>query len=180
MYSPARLCQIQSSDDSQAFVFSFMSTIRIFRFIEQLDAFLVTQEYERVATELGLTEWNPVVWIGRLFVMDNDYGEHWFDNWDQREALEEKAKELGINTDFEQLMIVVPTRFADGRDGPCHSPETRKRFWTDVLKSLELSFDLLFDVAREMNELKRKLDDKESGFLADLEERITRLKRRVC
>jgi hypothetical protein len=77
-------------------------------------------------------------------------------------------------------MIVVPSHFKDGRDGPCHSPEIRKRFWTDVLKSLELSFDLLFDVARAANERNRQLPHEFSGYLPDLDERIARLKRRAC
>ena len=51
-------------------------------------------------------------------------------------------------------MIVVPDRFVDGKDGPCHTPEIRKAFWTDVLKSLEISYELLFEVAR-FNELPR-------------------------
>lgn len=37
-------------------------------------------------------------------------------------------------------MIVVPDRFQDGRDGPCHPAEIRNVFWTDVLKSLELGW----------------------------------------
>ena len=105
--------------------------------------------------------------------MDNDVGEHWFDNWDQREAAEPRIKALRIDLNAEELMIVVPSRFKDGRDGPCHSDDFRKRFWTDVLKSLELSPDLLFDEARRMNEVRKRFplgDD----VIMDLEERIAR------
>ena len=42
-------------------------------------SFVGTDEYRHLADRLGLTEWNPVVWIGRLFALDNDYAEHWFD-----------------------------------------------------------------------------------------------------
>lgn len=125
-----------------------MPNVRVFRYIEELDAFVFTEEYKRLAGELKLTEWHEGVWMGRLFYTDNDVGEHWFDNWDEREARETQAKELGLGSS--ELMIVVPERFFDGsvNDGPCFSPEIRKAFWTDVLKSLELSYDLLFDVAR--------------------------------
>jgi hypothetical protein len=125
-----------------------MSEVPIFKYIEALDAFLVTEEYRHLADYLGLTEWNPVVWIGRLFALDNDYGEHWFDNWDEREAIAARAAELGI--DPSDLMIIRPDRLANGYDGPCHPPELRKKFWTDVLKSLELSYELLSEKARDL------------------------------
>jgi hypothetical protein len=44
-----------------------MSPVRVFAYLERLDAFVVTDEYSRIAERLGLAEWNPVVWIGRLF-----------------------------------------------------------------------------------------------------------------
>jgi DnaJ-domain-containing protein 1 len=120
---------------------------------------------------MGLTEWHAAVWIGRLFMLDADYGEHWFDNWDEREALAARAEALGI--DPSDLMILSPDRMASGDDGPCHPPELRKRFWTDVLKSLELSYDLLFGVAREMNaHVKEVLP---SEYIEDLEERIRQI-----
>ena len=97
-----------------------MSGVRVFRYIEPLDAFLVTDEYRSLAEQLGLAEWHPAVWIGRLFTLDNDYGEHWFDNWEEREAQSGRAAQLGINVD--DLLIVVPGRFAKGDDGPCHPP----------------------------------------------------------
>lgn len=112
-------------------------TVTIFRYIEELDAFVVTDEYKKIAEALGLAEWHPAVWIGRLFTLDNDYGEHWFDNWEEREAHSTQAAQLGI--DVGDLLIVVPERLAGGDDGPCNPPELRKRFWTDILKSLELS-----------------------------------------
>ena len=149
-----------------------MRTVRVFTYIEQLDALVVTDEYHRLADQLGLTEWNPVVWIGRLFTLDNDYGEHWFDNWDERTALESKAQQLGIAS--EQLMIIVPDRFKNDKDGPCHPPAFRKQFWTDVLKSLELSYDTLFEQARQTNaRTKEYLPDE---FIEDLEERIAALR----
>ncbi|MBI4641650.1 MAG: hypothetical protein HY731_13205, partial [Candidatus Tectomicrobia bacterium] len=126
-----------------------MPTVRVFKYIDQLDAFVVTDEYCRLADQLGLTEWHPVVWIGRLFTLDNDYGEHWFDNWDEREALEGEAETLGLSSD--QLMIIVPERLKNDDDGPCHPPEFRKQFWTDILKSLDLSYETLFEKARQSN-----------------------------
>jgi len=76
-----------------------MSHIRVFRYIDVLDAFVVTDEYRRIADRLGLIEWNPVVWIGRLFAMDNDFGEHWFDNFEERQAKEIEAAKLGLDSE---------------------------------------------------------------------------------
>lgn len=145
--------------------------MRVFRYIETLDAFVVTAEFAAICDRLGLSEWHPAVWVGRLFLQDNDYGEHWFDNWDEREALEARARELGI--DSHNLMVVRADRFADGVDGPCNSPPVRKAFWTEVLKSLEVSDDLLFAKARQDNDR-----GKEHGwdhYLPDLEEKIARI-----
>ena len=60
-------------------------TVRSFRYLRELDAFVVTDAYHALAEHPRLPEWHPVVWIGRLSTLDNDYGEHWFDNWDERE-----------------------------------------------------------------------------------------------
>jgi hypothetical protein len=151
-----------------------MSTsIRIFRYIPDDDAFLVTDEYRRIAETLNLAEWHPAVWIGRLFTLDNDLGEHWFDNWELR-------ADRGLSDDY---LIIDPDRFQDGRDGPCNTPEFRKRFWTDVLKSLELSLELLFDKALQFNEKNRQYlekypDDHDAidDVISDLENRIAIIK----
>jgi hypothetical protein len=148
-----------------------MAPIRVFRYVEELDAFLVTEEFSSLADRLNLTEWHPVVWIGRLFTLDEDYGEHWFDNWDEREKREQKAKSLGID-DYD-LMVVVPGKFAGGSDGPCHSDEIRKAFWTDTLKSLELSYDLIFQVARYWNGWHK--EHFQEDYIEDLEERIAQV-----
>jgi hypothetical protein len=150
-------------------------SLKIFRYIDDLDCFVVSDQYREIADVLGLAEWNPVVWIGRLFTMDNDFGEHWFDNWELRELSEAEAEKLGVPS--EELMIIDPDRFKDGADGPCHPPEVRKRFWTNVLQSLELSYDLLFDEARLMNaKCQEWLPDM---YIADLEERIARIRREI-
>jgi hypothetical protein len=147
-------------------------TVRVFDELPELDCFVVSAAYQQLADELGLFEWHPAVWIGRLFMLDNDYGEHWFDNWDLRDQLQPAAAQRGLRA--EDLLIVDPERFQDGRDGPCHSPELRKRFWTDVLRSLALSYDLLFAEARVFNgERLRYVPDE---YIPDLEERIVRLR----
>lgn len=151
------------------------ASVRIFQYIVDDDAFLVTDEYRQLADTLGLTEWHPAVWIGRLFLLDNDVGEHWFDNWELR-------ADRGLSEDH---LIIDPDRFQDGRDGPCNTPDFRKRFWTDVLKSLELSLDLLFDKARQFNEQNRQWleespddSDAKESFIPDLEDRIREIRRR--
>jgi hypothetical protein len=149
-----------------------MKTIKIFRYLADLDCFVVSDEYQRIADQLGLTEWSPVVWIGRLFTLDNDYGEHWFDNWHLREPLEEAAAQRGLP--YKEMLIIDPERFQNGKDGPCHPPVFRKRFWTDVLRSLELSCDLLADEARAFNQGRlRFMPDK---YISDLEARIAALR----
>lgn len=89
----------------------------------------------------------------------------------------ERCKELELGMDVESgdnwkwsssatesLLIVVPDRFKDGRDGPCNSPELRKMFWTDIFKSMSLSLDFLFAKARD--EAKKEQEwDKASGGL---------------
>jgi len=152
-------------------------SITIFRYLDDLDSFVVTDEYREIADTVGLNEWHPAVWIGRLFTMDNDFGEHWFDNWDLRE-------ERGLS---EEHLVIDPNRFQDGRDGPCNSAEFRKKFWTDVLKSLSLSLDLLFEKARQVNEQNRRWlekspddPDPRNDFIPDLEERILQIQQRYA
>ena len=147
-------------------------TIKIFKYIEDLDCFVVDNEYKEIADKLGLTEWNEVVWIGRFFTLDNDYGEHWFDNWELRDKLADKAKQLNI--DYDDLLIIDPKRFKDDKDGPCHTDIERVNFWTDVLISLRLSLNTLFSEARRVNEENRLHYNDE--FLPDLENRIQEIK----
>lgn len=149
-----------------------MSTVKIFRYVDELDCFLPTDEYARLSERLGLVEWHPVVWIGRLFVMDNDFGEHWFDNWHLRE--EKRTQAEAMRLPYEDLLIIDPNWFQNGKDGPCNTPELRKQFWTDVLKSLALSYELLFEKARAENErIKPFLPDE---YIHDLEERIATIR----
>ena len=145
--------------------------IKIFTYIQGLNCFIVNAEYKKIAEKLGLKEWNEVVWIGRFFTLDNDYGEHWFDNWDLKEPLEEKAKELGIDTT--DLLILDADRFKNDKDGPCHSSEDRLIFWRDVLMSLQLSYDTLFREARKLNEERRQFEPED--YIPDLEYRIKQL-----
>jgi hypothetical protein len=48
--------------------------------------------------------------------MDNDFGEHWFDNWYLRKPLEAMAEELELDTT--ELLILDPDRFKNDHDGP--------------------------------------------------------------
>ena len=150
-----------------------MTKVKVFNYMPELDAFIITDEYRNLADTLNLSEWNPVVWIGRLFILDNDFGEHWFDNWELREEKKEQSETMGIS--YEELMIIDPERFQDGRDGPCNSPELRKAFWTEVLDELHLSYTLLFDKARDENQKIKSVVPNE--YLSDLEERISAIKK---
>lgn len=148
--------------------------IKIFKYIEELDCFILEPEYKSIAIELRLSEWNEVVWIGRYFTLDNDYGEHWFDNWDLRAKIESLTSGYGF--DSSEIFIIDPDRFKNDKDGPCHTNEERKRFWTDVLKSLHLNHETLFSEARKLNEERRLFDEEE--YITDLEERIEIIKSR--
>lgn len=150
--------------------------IKVFKYIPELDAFLVTEEFSDIVRTLGLSEWNDVVFIGRYFMLDNDYGEHWFDNWREREELGEKAEALGIDVGFcgENLKVIVPERMQNGHDGPCHSQQMRKLFWTDVLKSLTLSLDFLFAECRRQH-TKKKFPRRDEEQL-NVEEVIAKVK----
>lgn len=182
-------------------------SVKIFDYIPELDAFKATKEYECIARVLNLCEWSPVVWIGRLFALDNDYGEHWFDNHDERDKLaeekfglpgKEKWKEMpgndlqasyssaekklkeqyGVQT-FERLYLVIPERFVQRRNRACHSQEQRKSFWADVCKSLHLRLETLFEEARDAYELDKEMHDKDSSSPfkeINIEKRIKKIK----
>ena len=92
--------------------------------------------------------------------------------WDERDERAAKAQELGIA--YEDILPIYPARFKNNQDGPCHTDEPRKKFWTDVLISLQLSLDTLIMEARHMNEQRKQslIDD----HLEDLEERIEKIK----
>lgn len=149
-----------------------MKTVRIFKYIEELDCFVVNPVYKELANRLGLTEWNEVVWIGRYFSLDNDTGEHWFDNWELRNKISSQSNSLGIELD--DLLIVDPTKFKNGLDGPVHSEFERKRFWTDVLKSLELSLETIFSEAEKLNSERMKSDD---DYIHELATRINEIRK---
>lgn len=123
--------------------------MRIFRYYPEVDAFVLTPEYEALAEVLDTSGWEAFAWIGRLFCLDNDVGEHWFDNWQLREQRADLATRHGLDADT--LLIIDPRRMADGRDGPCNTDEFRVRFWTDVLSSLDLSEELIIAKAREFH-----------------------------
>jgi hypothetical protein len=146
-------------------------TYKIFKYLDDLDCFVVDPAYKKVSDYLGLTEWNEVVWIGRYFIMDNDVGEHWFDNWELREKVNKQASALGL--DESELFIIDPDRFQDGRDGPCHTSHERRHFWRDVLLSLELSLPTLIHEARKLNEERREGDPED--YIPDLENRISNM-----
>lgn len=155
--------------------------IKAFLYLPKPDCFVVAPELQGLCDKLHLTEWSAVVWMGRLFARDQDFGEHWFDNWEEREELEGIPEGM----DEEQMMIVVPERFTQGDcycihcfdppvcnevehyrrlpcpkcgkdihvgpDGPCYPDKVKKLFWTDVLDSLHISLNTLFELARDNN-----------------------------
>jgi hypothetical protein len=71
-------------------------------------------------------------------------------------------------------MVISPERFVNNGDGPCNTSELRKAFWTDVIKSLELSYDLLFQKAHDFNQRAKKFGH--NNYIPDLEDRIEQIK----
>jgi len=147
-----------------------MKKVKIFKYLNELDAFVLTDEYKHVAEHLGLGGWESYAWIGRLFTMDNDFGEHWFDNWELREQMAADAEKLGF--DESELLIFDASRMTDFKDGPCHSDASRKKFWTEVLQNLELSLDLIIEEARSNYQTSTELG---IADFEDFEERVQTL-----
>jgi len=149
--------------------------IKVFNYIKELDCFVVNAEFKSVCDFLGLRGWEQKAWIGRYFTLDNDYGEHWFDNWELRDKQESRSKELGI--EYDEMLIIDPKRLRDGKDGPCHSDQEIKLFWTSVLTALTLNLDVIIAEARRHNKGLREaqlMDDED--YLKDLEDRILQIK----
>lgn len=114
--------------------------------------FSVHPDFARVVELLDMYEWSPVVWLGRLLLMDEDFGEHIFDAWDERDALRPKIAELGLGRllgDYGEFALIVrPEVFVGRRDGPCNTNAARFAFWADVLSSLSLSAATMLECAR--------------------------------
>ncbi len=145
--------------------------MRTFKYISELDCFVVNPEYKIIVDQLGLSEWNEVVWIGHYFAPDNDYGEHWFDNWEERDELEKKAESIGIK--YDDLLIINLNRFKNNIDRPSHTYSERKKVWTDVLKSLDLSLDTIIAESIKLN---RENKDAGEPYISDLDKVIEKLK----
>ena len=137
--------------------------------------FFCTKEFEQACAELNISEWHAAVWIGRLFARNQDFGEHWFDNWDEREELENFSLIFPKDEDYSSLLIVVPRSFIQKSqscwscgekivkincpncqkelnikpDGPVYSEEVVKSFWIDVCESLIVSRKTLELVAKK-------------------------------
>ena len=155
--------------------------IKVFNYIEELDCFLIDYGFKKICKYrqgmpclyLNIGEWHSAVWLCRLLCLDNDYGEHLFDNWDERDNFVHQINSLNLDIDAEELMIVVPKNFIDNKDGPCHTDNIRKLFWTDVFKTLKVSYKLIFEYARENNLVNEKEDLE--NYLEDLEARIVEI-----
>lgn len=72
--------------------------IKIFKYIPDVGCFIVAPLYKELADKLGLTEWNEVVWIGRYFFLDDDVGEHWFDNGRSGTHCVKRPSNMVLNT----------------------------------------------------------------------------------
>ena len=148
--------------------------IKVFNYIEKLDGFVVTAEFKQICNHLGLFGWHGTAWMGRYFTLDNNYGEHWFDNWDLRAEKGATGKLLNIGE--HDMLLIDPERFINKNDGACHTDIQRKAFWTSVLKSLRVSVDIIIEEARMNSNFEDDLD--EHGRTPDLEERIKAIQKK--
>jgi hypothetical protein len=142
--------------------------MKVFVFHPQLQAFTYSPEYKNLAILLELG-WEARAWMGRLFAMDNDFGEHWLDSDEFVEDIRDAAEALGLDPDVVVLMRVDPRRMVDGSDGPCNSDEFRQRFWNEVMASLDLSPELVYQMARDFHgrcSSPEKCDEIERRFVA--------------
>ncbi len=74
---------------------------------------------------------------------------------------------------YKDLLIIDPERFQGGENGLFRTPASRTRFWTDVLCSLDLSFDLIADEVWVLSQERLSLMPDE--HIHDLESRIAAL-----
>ena len=139
--------------------------MKLFLHHADVGAFTYTAEYKELLEVLDLGWWEGRAWLGRLFSLDNDVGEHWMDNDELVEARADLAARAGL--DLDELMVPDPERMVDGRDGPCNTTEFRMRFWTEVLACLDLSEQLIIDSARALHGRCSSAEE-----IAELEERI--------
>ncbi|HIH11881.1 TPA: hypothetical protein HA241_06845 [Candidatus Woesearchaeota archaeon] len=155
------------------------SSVQVFSYVPALHAFVVNDNYKNISDRLGLEEWNPVVWLGRYFCLDNDYGEHWMNCDERRDQIMSEIRRLGLAP--EQVYVVDADYFQQsGQDG-VHSSELRGLFWRDLLSSLRLSYELLFEEARYANELTAThLSTDDTDYIADLEQRIDGIRTEYC
>lgn len=152
--------------------------IQIFTYISEGDYFVEHEDYQDIAPDLGLVEWNAMVWIGRLFSLDNDFGEHWMDNFELIEQKQATLKETKRQLPMQPIYVIDPDRMKDGKDGPCHQAEFRKQFWTDVLRNLKINLGTLIDKARQVNKTEGK--NPEDNPLPNLERNIIEIVKRYA
>lgn len=115
--------------------------IPIFQYHESLDGFTIHPAYQKWFISTGVLESPPVDWIGCLLCLDNGFGEILFENDALRVKHADQIHALGL--DPSQVFFLEPKRFQTGEDGPCHTDEFRKSFWTQTLRQLRVTPELL-------------------------------------
>jgi hypothetical protein len=141
--------------------------IKIFTYIPELDCFVINPEYKKIANTLNLDE---LTWIGKYFLLEGDTTRGWIGKTNDK-ILEKQAIKLEINP--ADLLSINPEIFQQGQDDSHYSILERKGFWTDVLISLELSADTIFNEAIRVN---NERDQKDKKYLSDIEQRIEKIR----
>jgi len=141
--------------------------IKIFNYISELDCFLINPDYKKITEKLNLSE---VAWIGRHFLLESSASENWMSK-NADEKLAKKAVKLGLKT--KELLVISAELFEREKDASFNNILERKGFWTDVLSSLELSADTIFNEAIRVNSQRRKKDEK---YLQDIEQRVEEIR----
>lgn len=153
-------------------------TIKVFKKLHNFNAYILEEKYKEICKTLGIIGWEQYAFIGRFFLMDNDSGEHWMDNWELRESI---SPSLPPNLDESEILIIDPSKFQNKIDGPNHTNHERLSFWTDVLNSFHISLDTLINEARKNKKSWEEIgytqeEVNEGKYIHDLEERIKKLK----
>jgi hypothetical protein len=132
-------------------------TVKVFHYVDALDCFVLDELYAQIAGKLGFAGRPAGEWIGRYLAPGNLSDGNLFGS--PSAALQEKAGQLGLAND--ELFVIDAGEF------------DRKKFLADVLRSLELSLEMIYSEAVKANS-NRDPDDK--CFVADLEPRFAELK----
>ncbi len=154
------------------------------------DTFVATKDYSRIARILHMDH-VLATWIGELFALDKSQGVNWFSNWCIQDKLgEELLKRHESPADGEAFNRLLQERYKvrsykdvvilnlSDNYGKVDDSEFYRRFWIELLDSLHLRLETIFDEARTLNDRAERCAKHYGDPFkpVDLESRISRIK----